>query len=133
MRAIVFAIAAVTLANFVHPASATADSTRCDDPSCIPGINRVVELGSNCDNIIYFVFATTNWGRVVFCDSARDMAPRYFRALPVAGLRDYDTHCDQPYNQMAQAPDGLFLLCGMHLNPDGSADSRWIRGDNWDN
>lgn len=132
MRAIICATIALVVTTLL-PARAAAEPNRCDDPSCVPGVNRVVQLGSNCDNVIYYVFATTDWGRVVFCDSARGGAPRYFRALPLAGIRQYDTTCTQPYNQMAQAPDGLFLLCGMHLNADGSADSRWIRGDNWDN
>lgn len=129
LGALMIAAAAV----LVKPASAVAQPVGCDDPNCIPGIDRVVELGSYCTNTIYYAFATTPWGRVVFCDSARGYDPRYFRALPVAGIREYDTLCDQPYNQMAQAPDGLFLICGMHLNPDGTADSRWIRGDHWDN
>jgi hypothetical protein len=115
-------------------AAPTAAEPSCDDPSCVPGIDRIVALGSFCDNAIYHVFATTPQGRVVFCDSIRGGPPRYFRSLPLAGIRDYDTPCPQPYNQMAQAPDGLFLICGMHLFSDGSnADSRWIRGDHYDN
>jgi hypothetical protein len=133
MRGIGCAIAVVVTAGFLPPAHATAEPSSCNDPNCVPGIDRIVELGSHCDNTIHYVFATTNWGRVVFCDSARGFEPRYFRALPIAGIREYDTPCDQPYNQMAQAPDGLFLLCGMHLNTDGTGDSRWIRGDHWDN
>lgn len=116
----------------LRPPLAQAEPS-CDDPICVPGIDRVVELGSYCDNTIYYVFATTPGGRVVFCDSARGLAARYFRSLPLAGIRDYDTPCTQPYAQMAQAPDGLFLLCGMALRKTGEADSRWIRGDHWDN
>jgi hypothetical protein len=115
------------------PAPVAAEPGSCNDPSCIPGINRVVELGAYCDNTIHFVFATTPDGRVVFCDSARGLPPRYFRSPPVAGIRDYGTACPQPYTQVAQAPDGLFLLCGMYMRPDGEADSRWIRGDNYNN
>jgi hypothetical protein len=103
----------------------------CNDPSCVPGINRVVELGAYCDNVIYNVFATTPTGRVVFCDSAKGLAPRYFRALPVAGIREFNAPCDQPYNQMAQAPDGLFLLCATALREDGSGETRWVRADHW--
>lgn len=117
-----------------EPASApSAPPAPCNDPSCVPGINRVVELGSYCDNVIYYVFATTPNGRVVFCDSARGFEPRYFRALPLVGIREYNTPCTWPLNEMAQAPDGLFLLCGMSLRETGEADSRWIRGDHWDN
>jgi hypothetical protein len=32
---------------------------------------------------------------------------------------------------VAQAPDGLFLLCGM--SPGPSHETRWIRGDHYDN
>lgn len=105
----------------------------CDDPSCVPGIDRVVPVGAFCDNAIYYVFATTPQGRVVFCDSLRGYAPRYFRSMPLAGIREYNAPCDLPYNQVAQAPDGLFLLCGMSLRETGEGDSRWIRGDHWDN
>jgi hypothetical protein len=133
MAGLVSAAAAVAVAGLPWPTPAGADPGSCDDPSCIPGINRIADLGSYCDNVIYNVFATTPGGRVLFCDSARGLAPRYFRAMPVAGIREYNTPCTQSYQQMAQAPDGLFLLCGYHENPDGTADSRWIRGDNWDN
>ena len=132
MRALLCLISVFAVGSLLRPAAAVADPTSCDDPICVPGINRVVELGSYCDNVIYFVFATTPAGRVVFCDSARGYAPRYFRSMPLAGIRDYDTPCTQPYNQMAQAPDGLFLICGMALRETGEADSRWIRGDHWD-
>jgi len=133
MRALVCLISALAVGSLLRPAAAVADPVSCDDPMCVPGINRVVELGSYCDNVIYYVFATTPAGRVVFCDSARGYAPRYFRSMPLAGIREYDTPCTLPYNQMAQAPDGLFLICGMALRETGEADSRWIRGDHWDN
>jgi hypothetical protein len=104
----------------------------CDDPSCVPGINRVVALGSYCDNVTYQVFATTPEGRVVFCDSLRGLPPRYFRSPPLAGIREFDTPCTQTWNQVAQAPDGLFLLCGVVQQPNGSGQSRWIRADHYD-
>lgn len=133
MKLVAPVVSAGIIWSLIVAAPAGADVARCDDPSCIPGINRTVELGASCNNVIFNVFATTPWGRVVFCDSARGYAPRYFRALPVAGIREYNTLCEQPYNQMAQAPDGLFLICGMSLRDSGEADSRWIRGDHWDN
>ena len=113
MRALVCLLSALAVGMLLRPAVAAADPVGCDDPICVPGINRVVELGSYCDNVIYYVFATTPAGRVVFCDSARGYAPRYFRAMPLAGIREYNTPCTLPYNQMAQAPDGLFLILSL--------------------
>ncbi|KWX69284.1 hypothetical protein ASJ79_00100 [Mycobacterium sp. NAZ190054] len=130
-------VATTSTVGLLSPVVAHADPVpTCDDPSCVPGINRIVDLGSYCDNVIYHVFATTPAGRVVFCDSAKGLAPRYFRALPVAGIREFNTPCDQPYSQMAQAPDGLFLLCAAVLQPgtdneESGGQSRWVRGDHW--
>lgn len=133
MRRFCSAVGALALIGLHWPAAASADPVQCDEPACVPGINRVVALGADCDNVTYFVFATTDWGRVVFCDSTRGLSPRYFRALPVAGIREFDTPCDQPFNQMAQAPDGLFLFCGPKLDRNGTGVTRWIRGDHYDN
>ena len=134
VRGIVSAIVgALAVFGIVVPSPAAAQPVSCDDPSCVPGINRIVELGSYCQNTMYHVFATTSWGRVVFCDSARGLPPRYFRALPVVGIREYDTPCDQALTTMAQAPDGLFLLCGPYLHSNGQGETRWIRGDHYVN
>jgi hypothetical protein len=132
MRRLAFALSVLITASMVPPAPAAADPGSCDDPSCVPGIDRIVELGSYCDNTTYHVFATMASGRVVFCDSARGLPPRYFRSLPLAGIRDYNSPCTQPYTQVAQAPDGLFLLCATHMFPNGTGDSRWVRGDHYD-
>lgn len=131
MRTTVLAIA-VAAAWLLGCPTAAAEPVSCDDPSCVPGINRIVELGSYCDNTTYNIFATTPEGRVVFCDSLRGLPPRYFRSLPLAGVRDYDTPCTQPWHQVAQAPDGLFLLCGVIQDGNGNGVTRWIRGDHYD-
>lgn len=137
LRRIISVAVTTSTVGLLLPAVAHAGpEPTCDDPSCVPGINRIVELGSYCDNVIYNVFATMPTGRVVFCDSAKGLAPRYFRALSVAGIREFNAPCDQPYIQMAQAPDGLFLLCAEVIQPstdlEGSgSQSRWVRGDHW--
>lgn len=115
------------------PTPAAADPVQCDDPSCVPGINRVVALGAYCDNPTYHVFATTNWGRVVFCESARGLPPRYFRSPALVGIRQYNTPCLSAYTQVAQAPDGLFLMCAVVPNSDRSGDGSlvWARGDHY--
>ena len=63
-------------------------------------------------------------GRLVFCGSPRRYEPRYFRSPPMMGVKNENTSCDGYSNAVAQAPDGLFLSCGVR---DGQA--TWIRGD----
>jgi len=102
----------------------SAEPVSCDYPSCVPGISPGVVLGAPCDNTTYFVFATTSWGRLVFCGSPRRYAPRYFRSPPMAGMKEVNSDCTGFENDVAQAPDGLFLTC---LSANGAA--RWVRGD----
>jgi len=90
----------------------------------VPGIAGNVVLVAPCDNTTYYVFGTTPWGRIVFCGSPRRYEPRYFRAPPMAGVKDLNSACTGYENDVAQAPDGLFLTC---LSANGAA--RWVRGD----
>lgn len=133
MRRMVSAIAALATLGLFWPALATAEPVKCDDPSCVPGINRVVALGAYCDSPTYYVFATTDWGRVVFCGSARGLPPRYFRSLPLAGIREVDTPCPRVANQVAQGPDGLLLVCQVVTDKTGEGVTLWVRGDHYDN
>jgi len=124
VRSILACIAvAVAIANPLSP-RALAEPRSCDHPECVPGITPDVVLGTWCTNTTYFVFATTSWGRLVFCGSPRRYEPRYFRSPPMVGIKDLDSPCTGLENDVAQAPDGLFLSC---LADDGAA--RWVRGD----
>ena len=111
-------------AMFVGAPTAGADLTSCDVPSCVPGVRGGVVLGAPCDDPSHYVFGTTSWGRVVFCGSPRRYAPRYFRSLPLAGVKAENSICQGYENSVAQAPDGLFLSC---LSVNGN--STWVRGD----
>lgn len=133
MRRMALMIGALTALSLFRPALVAADPAECDDPSCVPGINRVVQLGAYCDHPSYHVFATTDWGRVVFCDSARGLPPRYFRSPPLVGIRQYNTPCPRAYTEVAQAPDGLFLICGVVIDKSGNGAPAWIRGDHYAN
>lgn len=104
--------------------TAGAEPTSCDVLSCVPGIRGDVVLGAPCDDTAYYVFATTSWGRLVFCGSPRRYEPRYFRSPPMAGVKTENSGCLGYENSVAQAPDGLFLSC---LSADGS--STWVRAD----
>jgi hypothetical protein len=42
----------------------------------------------------------------------------------MAGIKDENSNCTGFENQVAQAPDGLFLSC---VSAGGA--SRWVRGD----
>ena len=103
---------------------AHADGVTCNDAFCVPGIIPHRVLGAPCDNTTYYVFATTDWGRLMFCGSPRRYDPRWFRSPPMAGIRDENSDCISEQNMVAQAPDGLFLSC-VAMN----GVSRWMRGD----
>lgn len=105
-----------------RPASAAPQT--CNDAFCVPGIVPNVVLGAYCSNTSYFVFGTTSWGRLVFCGSPRRYEPRYFRSPPMMGIKDENSPCDGYLNDVAQAPDGLFLSC---VPMNGA--SLWRRGD----
>lgn len=108
-----------------------AVSDVCNDAFCTPGIKANVVLGAPCSDTSYYVFGTAvagpsiQPGRLVFCGSPRRYEPRYFRTLPMVGVKELGTWCTGQENNMAQAPDGLFLTCA--LGPEGNM--VWVRGD----
>ena len=116
--------AAVLAAGVLTPATASADLVSCDDPACTPGITGGVVLGSYCGDTSYYVFGTTSWGRLVFCGSPRRYEPRYFRSPSMAGVKNLNDACVGRENQVAQAPDGLFLSCIVT-----NGEPRCVRGD----
>ncbi|MFC7677262.1 hypothetical protein ACFQWH_29550 [Mycolicibacterium sp. GCM10028919] len=124
MRSLLAVLAALVIAATFPPAVVAAQPAACDEPSCVPGITGGVVLGAGCPNTAYFVFGTTSRGRLVFCGSPRRYAPRYFRSPPMAGIKDENSDCGGHLNDVAQAPDGLFLSCAAS---DGA--TRWVRGD----
>ena len=76
------------------PAPASADTAECNDAFCTPGITAGVELGAPCSDTSYYVFGV-------------------------------DTRNGWGFdNTVAQAPDGLFLTCGIDNHQ-----SVWVRGD----
>ena len=117
-------VAAQLSAGLLSTPSAVADHASCDNPSCVPGIRPGVVLGAPCDDTAYYVFGTTSWGRLVFCGSPRRYEPRYFRSLPMAGIRAENSSCTGEENTVAQAPDGLFLTCA-----PANGKALWLRGD----
>jgi hypothetical protein len=108
----------------VPSAVAEPAPTDCDNPFCTPGITPGVVLGAPCSDTANFVFATTSWGRLVFCGSPRRYEPRYFRSPPMEGVRAENSNCSGFDNFVAQSPEGLFLSC-VAMN----GESRWLRGD----
>ncbi|GFG74598.1 hypothetical protein MBOT_19630 [Mycobacterium botniense] len=124
VRITVAAYAAFVGAGVLTAPPATAGPTVCDYPSCTPGIAPGVVLGAPCDNTTYYVFGVTDWGRLVFCGSPRRYQPRWFRSPPMAGIKEENADCTQYQNYVAQAPDGLFLVC---IAQDGR--TFWTRGD----
>jgi hypothetical protein len=103
--------------------TAAAQPVSCDVPACTPDITPGVVLGAPCSDTRHHVFGVTSWGRLVFCGSPRRYEPRYFRSPPMAGVKELGSVCRGYENQVAQAPDGLFLSC---VPRDG--DARWAPG-----
>ncbi|WP_194166645.1 hypothetical protein [Mycolicibacterium sp. P9-22] len=124
VAAVVITATAALAIGTVPPVPARADPAYCDNPDCVPGIRPGVVLGATCGDTAYFVFGTTSWGRLVFCGSPRRYEPRYFRSPSMAGIRKLDSDCAGFLNQVAQAPDGLFLSCVV-----AGGSGRWVRGD----
>jgi hypothetical protein len=116
--------AALVTAGVVSAPPAVAGPTVCDYPSCTPGIVPGVVLGASCDSTTYYVYGVTSWGRLVFCGSPRRYDPRWFRSPPMMGVKDENSDCIGYEDNVAQAPDGLFLTC---LAANGQ--TRWVRGD----
>jgi hypothetical protein len=133
LAASMITLAALLTTTSLHPASARADpaplpdpavSEVCNDAYCTPGIKGNVVLGAPCGDTGFYVFGTTSWGRLVFCGSPRRYDPRYFRAMPMDGIKELGRNCTGHENNMAQAPDGLFLTCAIQ-----DEQAVWVRGD----
>lgn len=107
-----------------EPLPNPAVSVVCDDAFCTPGVKGDVVLGAPCGDTTYYVFGTTSWGRLVFCGSPRRYEPRYFRAMPMLGVKELGSSCAGHFTAVAQAPDGLFLTCVIQDNQPV-----WVRGD----
>lgn len=114
-------------------APVAAGPAACDNADCTPGIIPHVVLGAPCDNSTYYVFGTADYnvsfatqpGRLMFCGSPRRFEPRWFRSPPMVGVKAENSDCaDWPEYYVAQAPDGLFLVCIVQ-----NGKPRWTRGD----
>jgi len=133
VRFIVAAVAVFVGLGVLAAPQAAAAPVNCDYPDCTPGIMPHQVLGAPCDNTTYYVFGTADYyvsfatqpGRLMFCGSPRRYEPRWFRSPPMAGVKEENSSCvDYPEYYVAQAPDGLFLVCNAH---DGT--QIWERGD----
>jgi len=131
VRFIVAIVAALIGVGALMPPTAAAEPTVCDYPACTPGIAPNMVLGAPCDNTTYYAFGVsggyvpaTQPGRLMFCGSPRRYQPRWFRSPPMAGIKEENTDCHMYTNYVAQAPDGLFLVC---IAAEGH--SFWTRAD----
>jgi hypothetical protein len=82
--------------------------------------------GTGCPDPNRFVFAVTVEGQLFACASPRGFTPRYFRSLQLAGIRSLGNSCEGEFNQVAQTPDGQYLLCAF-TNADEQ--SHWVPGN----
>lgn len=133
MRYIALTISVLVAASMWSAPHAGAGPAACDYPACTPGIAPHIVLGTSCDNPTYYVFGTADSyisfasqpGRLMFCGSPRRYEPRWFRSPPMVGVKQENSSCTEwPEYYVAQAPDGLFLICNAH---DGK--QTWQRGD----
>jgi hypothetical protein len=136
MRSIVAAVVALLMAGALVATPAIADPpTDCNEPSCVPGIQPGVVLGTLCENTTYYVFGVTASApggsdapnRIVFCGSPRRYAPRWYRSPSLVGVKNLGADCTPYLNMVAQAPDGMFLMCMVQ-----NGRTQWIRGDEGD-
>lgn len=98
----------------------------CNGIECVPGITRDVVKGADCPDPNHYVFAVTVQDQLFFCGSPRGFTPRYFRSPQLAGIRNLGDSCEGEFNMVAQAPDGLYLLCAF-TNADEQ--SHWVPGN----
>lgn len=130
VRSVVALFAALLGVGLLAAPPSFAGPTVCDYPECTPGIMGHQVLGTPCDNTTYYAFGTDSMptapeaGRLMFCGSPRRYEPRWFRSPPMAGVKEEGAECHQWLNYVAQAPDGLFLICIAH---DGV--TTWVRAD----
>lgn len=132
VRFVVSVAAALVGAGVLAAPPSSAGPTVCDYPACTPGIMPHQVLGAPCDNTTYYAFGVADGyvsfasqpGRLMFCGSPRRYQPRWFRSPPMAGVKEENANCQNYQNYVAQAPDGLFLVCFAH---DGVL--TWVRGD----
>lgn len=132
VRFIVAVVAALLGSGVLAAPPSVADPTVCDYPACTPGIMPHQVLGAPCDNTTYYAFGVDDSvvppagqpGRLMFCGSPRRYQPRWFRSPPMAGVKEEGAACQNFQNYVAQAPDGLFLICFTH---DGVM--TWVRAD----
>jgi hypothetical protein len=132
VRLIVALFAALLGVGVLAAPPSSAGPTVCDYPACTPGIMPHQVLGAPCDNTSYYAFGVTDGyvsfasepGRLMFCGSPRRYQPRWFRSPPMAGVKNENDDCQYYQNYVAQAPDGLFLICFAH---DGIMN--WVRAD----
>lgn len=132
VRSFVAVAAALLGASVLAAPPSSAGPTVCDYPACTPGIMPHQVLGAPCENTTYYAFGVDDSnvppaaqpGRLMFCGSPRRYQPRWFRSPPMAGVKEENSSCENFQNYVAQAPDGLFLICYAH---DGILS--WIRAD----
>jgi hypothetical protein len=132
VRFIAVVLATLIGVGILMPPPAAAGPTVCDYPACTPGIAPNMVLGAPCENTTYYAFGVsggyvpaTQPGRLMFCGSPRRYQPRWFRSPPMAGIKEEGAECGLRYqNYVAQAPDGLFLVCIGH-----DSVTSWVRSD----
>lgn len=125
MRSWPIFVAGLLLVAGVNVPVALAEPAPCEDASCVPGIGRGAIEGGYCEETTYYVFNIIADGRYVFCGSPRRLAPRWYLASTIRGIKIENEPCPvYMYSDMAQGPDGLFLSCVVER------DKRfWARGD----
>jgi hypothetical protein len=105
---------------------AGGDPLPCNGIECVPGITRDVVKGTDCPDPNHYVFAVTAQDQLFFCGSPRGFTPRYFRSPQLAGIRNLGDSCEGEFNMVAQAPDGLYLLCAFS---NADEQSHWVPGN----
>lgn len=132
VRSIVPLVAALLGAGVVAAPPASAGPTVCDYPACTPGIMPHQVLGAPCDNTHLLRLRCRRRLRLLRLGTRTVDVLRVAKAIPASmvplpahgWVKEENADCTNYLNYVAQAPDGLFLICIAH---DGI--SSWVRAD----
>jgi hypothetical protein len=97
-----------------------ATDPRCDGQSCVPRVGQGALLGQPCSNGDRYIFSTSDSGELLACVGSGG-PPHWVRSVPLAGVRDKNSHCTPGVDGTAQSPEGVPLLCVAYpSDPSGS-------------
>lgn len=91
---------------------ATAAPAAADDPDPVPAMQHSVIEGQPCTNWERFPFGMSADGKYAACVLFEgEQSGTWAKSVAPVGVRDPDSSCSPPQEDLAQAPDGRPLQC----------------------